>query len=157
MPGGVDVGYGMTLASPSGGSNWTAKIISDVEFTGMTREDVDMTYSGGVAETIGTRQQGYAEFKPSGVLDMGALQFDVLYNPSADGPDLTSGGGNCPITWPEEIWTFTFRKYPGDGTAASFTVLGYLGNVSPRIGLRGRMEASCTLKMSGKPTWTNAT
>lgn len=120
--------------------------VRDVNGPTYSRPDIDMSNnSSPTAAAIGNTDavQLYREWKP-GVLDVGELSVDIVYNPDH----------LPPVREPNEIITITFPPPSPGATAAAFACDGYCKNFDQATPWEGEMTGRMVLKLSGIPTHT---
>lgn len=133
------IGYGAKFYvhdDSSPGSYVDVGYVTNITGPGMSRDAVDVTNSNS--------PNGYREFI-GGLRDGGEVSFDIVFVPNAPGITLLLAeydreqASQCKITLPGTtayMWTF-------DGVCTGF---------EPAAPIDGKMTASVTFKISGKPT-----
>lgn len=134
---GVDSGFG---ASITFGSGYCAKITS-IEFGGMSREPIDTT---NMAST-----NGWAEYIPSDIKDMGDLTVELLHDKNAAAKtNLAAAAATITVTYPIST---------GGSGAATWACSGFLTNVSVSMPQDDVMTQTASFKFTGEPTLTDQT
>ena len=123
----MDIGTGITITFASG---FLAEIL-DVTGPGMTREAVNVSHMG---------TTDAHEFIPVKLVDHGEVSVEIGFAPETE-PPIDDAAETITITWPNSAsseWAFT----------------GFMTNFEPAGPLEDRMTATCTLKASGKPSFS---
>jgi hypothetical protein len=142
MPGtAVDVGHGTTITF--GTSGFTANIMS-VRWSGIQRTAVETSHMATTAP--GANQFGNKTFIPSDLSDPGELTLELHFNPQT----------NPPIDAVAETMTVTWPLVAGDSTPASWACSGFVTGFDLTDPLEDKMTSTCTIKLSGKVSMTDA-
>jgi hypothetical protein len=142
-------GTGVTLALGTMGTNATfTAYLRDVSGPSISRPAIDISSNGspqGTATGNTAYNQLYREKKP-GVVDVGELSLDIVYDPNAE----------LPVNEPNETWTLTFPGPTPGFAGASFACDAFCSGAEPATPWEGEMTARITVALSGIPTWATA-
>lgn len=132
----ADGGHGATITFQSG---FFAELVA-ISHSGYERGVTETTHS--------TSTDGWRTFQPSDLKNLGEVEATLRLRPN-DTP---------PIDQAPETGTVTFPIPSGSSTGAKLTATMFMTNFSYNVDCIGddAMEASVTLKLSGSPTWTDA-
>jgi len=139
----VELGNGTAIVF---GTSGFAGQITKMDFSGISREAVDVSHLGSAA--AGAGQFGGRDFKPGKLIDPGELVLTVHFD--ADTRPLSME--------PAETITITFPLDDGESTASIWAGSGFCTDVSgPSVENDAKMEQTITLKLTGDWTITAAT
>lgn len=124
----ADTGFGISITFASG---FFAEILS-VDGPGLDRASVGTTHAG--------TTDGWATFIPSDIKDPGELEVEIAFDPDEE-PPIDDAAETITVTYPN---------------GATWACSGFMTGFRPSVPIDDRMTASCTLKWSGKPTFTPA-
>ena len=140
-----NVGLGATIGYGDGGSPESFTTVAEVKSfsgPGFSRESVDFTHMESAND--------YMEYKP-GMKDGGEVTFEGNYIPDAATHDATTGLLSIFEAGTVGNWQLTFP----DGS--DFTFAGFITALEPSIGgVNDPVSMSVTIKVTGKPTLTEA-
>lgn len=110
-----------------------------------------------VDTTHHTSSDRFRTYAPA-MADGGEITFDVRYVPSAPTHDTTATTGLVGLFGATGTSTFVL-EFPDNGpiTNSYFACVGILTQFTPRADLDSSLDASGTIKLSGKPTFADAT
>ena len=131
------LGFGSSITFQSG---FFANV-TDISLSGITRESVDVT---NFAST-----NGWKEYMPSLMQDMGELEVELIHDPDTHPP--YRDGSNDSIA--AETVTVTFQPKSGQTRGATIACSGFM--TSYDISVPGEDKLTATLKFSGEPTFTD--
>ncbi len=128
------VGTATTIAF--GTSSFTAELLG-LDGNDISREDIEVTHMGST---------NYKEFIPSNLVDGGAVDMEILWDPD----------NQPPVVGVAETITITFPSALAVGAKLVFT--GYVNSWSWGAPLEDKMTANFTMKVDGKtdPVWSIA-
>lgn len=132
MPTNAAIGYQMTFGIWNGASYSNVAEVTNITPPQYSRDAIEATHQGS--------PNSYREYI-AGLIDAGEVTLELNYIPAAADTILTAmqaGVGQFRITHP-------------NGVAVTFSavVTGY----SPETPMDGKMAATATFKVSGRPTW----
>lgn len=130
----ADEGFGTTI---SFSSSFLAEVQS-VSLSGYERNSIETTHM--------TSTNGWRTFIPSDLKDPGTLSLDISFRPN----------DNIPITGAAETVTVTFPVPSGGSTGATLACSGFLTKFDFTDPMDERMTATCELKLTAAPTWTDS-
>ena len=143
---GLGTGVGLTLAYTLQTGSGTLTTVDDVIAVGVSKQGTEIT---DISDSGGTNN--YNEYLP-GMLEPGVLHIALRYGETY---------GTSAPTWVTQLqaikdergigkWTLT---YPG---GATFYCYGFIVDFSNKGHYRSGIQYSLTIKLSGKPTYTEA-
>ena len=124
-------GHGTTLA---GATALGIGSITKISIGGISVDDLDVS-------TMASTDK-WREFI-SGMIDAGEISFDLIFDGTVTATLFTKIGAS-------DTWTVTFP----DTGAATFSAPGYIKGISIDDPYDDKITGSCTIKVSGKPTFT---
>lgn len=137
----ADIGYGWTFKKGDGATPTEAfTALTGVEVTsitppGYTRDALDATHNAS--------PDRFREYI-AGLMDAGEVQLEIAYIPSVTDALIAAvlaGKANYQVATPDDTVTFTFSAI--------------CTNYQPTAPVDGKMTATATFKVSGKPTLTD--
>ena len=132
----ADGAFGTTIVF--GTTGWTA-LITGVNQDGISRAELDTSHHG--------TTNGWKTFIPSDLKDAGVVSLEFHFNPD-DAP---------PIDQAAETITITFPVPSGLTNGATFACNGFMNNFTFGTPFEELLVGTSTLKLSGEPTWADAT
>ena len=132
------LGFGSSITFQSG---FFANV-TDISLSGITRESVDVT---NFAST-----NGWKEYMPSLMQDMGELEVELIHNTSTDPPSRDGGDSVA-----AETVTVTFQTGSGESSGGSIACSGFMTSYDISVPGEDKVTATATLKFSGEPTFTD--
>jgi len=132
------LGFGTTITFQSG---FFANV-TDISFSGITRESVDVTNFAS--------SNGWKEYMPSLMQDMGELEVELIHDTGTTPP--YRDGSNDSIA--AETVTVTFQTGSGETTGGSIACSGFMTSYDISVPGEDKVTATATLKFSGEPTFT---
>ena len=133
------LGFGSSITFQSG---FFANV-TDISLSGITRESVDVT---NFAST-----NGWKEYMPSLMQDMGELEVELIHDPDTHPP--YRDGSNDSIA--AETVTVTFQPKSGQTSGATIACSGFMTSYDISVPGEDKVPATATLKFSGEPTFTD--
>lgn len=136
----ADIGYGLAITFSS---SFFAQI-TDFSHTGMGRSVIDISSN---ASTNNWRIKLPGDLRDAGQCE---VEFNFLTNNLAGAKTLiTATKASCVITWP--------ILADGGTAAGTMTVDAFASDFGDTAPMDDRMVGTCTLALSGEPTFVNAT
>ena len=132
-----DLGTGASLAYSS--STFAAQI-SEIQWSGISREQVETTHLGSTTART---------YLPGDLYDPGEMSLSIFYEP----------GNEPPLSASQETITLTFPLNDAQGQASAATLAGSaaMSEFSFGVPLEDMITADVAFKFSGPLTWTSAT
>ena len=133
----ADVGTGLTIQLVTTGKTFQ---LLDVNFGGVTRENIDISYQGSTPARA---------MKPVDLYDAGTLEAEVNLE-GFTGEDAVESL----MVAPEEVINVFFPLLPTGGFNGQLcTVTGFLINFAPSNPLEAKQTATLTWKLTGAQAW----
>jgi hypothetical protein len=132
MPTNAAIAYQMTFGIWNGASYTNVAEVTNINPPQYTRDSIDATHHAS--------PNGYREYI-AGMMDAGEVTLEMNYVPSASDQIITA----------LQAGVGQFRITHSSGVTVTFSAV--VTAFSPETPLDGKMVASATLKVSGRPTW----
>ena len=133
------LGFGSSITFQSG----FCANVTDISFSGISRESVEVT---NFAST-----NGWKEYMPSLMQDMGELEVELIHDPDTHPP--YRDGSNDSIA--AETVTVTFQPKSGQTSGATIACSGFMTSYDISVPGEDKVTATTTLKFTGEPTFTD--